>query len=46
MKKRAPKKKPNPVAKTLPGFKPATLPDKRKYKRKPKHPKTDEEQEI
>jgi len=39
MKKPAPKKKPNPVAKSLPGFKPQVVPKKTAYKRKPKHPK-------
>jgi len=44
MKKKAPKKKPNPVAKTLPAFKPQVVPDKRAYKRKPKHPKSEDEE--
>ncbi len=45
MKKLLPKKKPNPVAKSLKDFKPQVVPDKRGYKRKPKHPKADEEEE-
>ena len=43
MKKPVPKKKPNPIAKGLPSFKPSVVPDKTRYKRKPKHPKADEE---
>lgn len=39
MKKPVRKKKPNPVAKGLKDFKPQVVPDKRGYKRKPKHPK-------
>jgi len=39
MKKPAQKKKPNPVAKALPGFKPKVVPNKTAYVRKPKHPK-------
>lgn len=42
MKKPKPKKKPNPIAKGLPGFKPQVVKDKTAYQRKPKHPKKEE----
>lgn len=44
MKKLRPKKKPNPVAKTLKDHKPQVVPDKRRYKRKPKHPAAEDEE--
>ncbi|MCH7806389.1 MAG: hypothetical protein IH995_04520 [Proteobacteria bacterium] len=39
MKKPTPKKKPNPVARGLPGFKPSVVPGKTRYRRRLKHPK-------
>ncbi|MEE8294616.1 MAG: hypothetical protein V3R64_02790 [Sphingomonadales bacterium] len=39
MKKPAPQKKPNPIAKGLSEFKPQVVKDKKAYIRKPKHPK-------
>lgn len=44
MKKRTPKKKPNPIAKGLSEFKPQVVKDKTAYKRKEKHPKSDDEE--
>ena len=45
MKKPPPKKKPNPVARGLPGFKPSVVPGKTGYRRKKKHPKADQPEE-
>lgn len=42
MKKHAPKKKPNPIAKGLSEFKPQVVKGKKTYARKPKHPKKQE----
>ena len=44
MKKDAPKKR-NPIAKDLKAFKPQVVPDKKKYARKEKYPKNDEDED-
>ena len=45
MKKPTPKKKLNPVARGLPGFKPSVVPGKTRYRRRLKHPKADEHED-